>query len=131
MARKVGTQWSRIPKETNKALSKTGNMTTAQAYAYLKRVNAPKVQTVSQVKSLAKKKAVQNKVSIIVTKNFKVKNSDRGQYKTEDGIAIGFPRPQVRIHPIVKYYTPKHTTNIIDHELDHIRIMRKQRGKKK
>jgi uncharacterized protein YjaZ len=118
MARKVPDDFRSLPDKTHDALAKTKNMSSNQAYRYVRKLKVPIVTSMGDIRKINKLKSRKAKVPIILsTKEF------RGQHKNADGLA--FDDKKIVIHPINQYSTKKHISHLIDHEIDHIEVFRK------
>jgi len=120
MARYVKVAFTKLPKETTAALRKTSHFTSTVAYNKLNKDRVPIVTPLKSIRKLAKSKGKQNRVSIVVSKDMKM-------HKKADGVCLLRGQGKVNIHPITKYYDKRYINDLMEHEVDHIKVYRKKK----
>lgn len=124
MARKVRTEYRKIKKNNpllHKALSANANMTTNRQYNYLKRNDIKPLITKKQLAEIIKVAKRKSKLKIKISKDM-----TRG-HRYADGVAIKDGNAiQVRIHPYVQYQGKRYAKDVVNHELDHVKVFKKQ-----
>jgi hypothetical protein len=127
MARKCRHAFRQVPKPTLAALSKTARLSNDKAYLKMGEMKVPIVTPHKRVSQLAKRAVRRNNVSVHIS-SFPRKHSRADGLATRswewdaDGVRYN---EKVYLHPILKYYPEKYVKDVIDHELDHVKVDRK------
>lgn len=133
MARKVRTNFRKLPQDTHDALADTANLKNNAALKKLKERRVTIVTPISKIHKLAKAESKINDVPIVVsTKEFTnaAHAHNDPDFMQADGLATEFENGNCKItlHPIVQYYHEDTIRDIINHELDHVKVYRKRKG---
>jgi hypothetical protein len=130
MARKVGTFYRGIPKDTRSALSKTSRLSSHGALSYLQKRKIPKAITLTKLRDVSKQFSRKHKVKVKVTGDRHIFSKQHGAYDIKhlathhcDGLAVG---EDIYLHPVLQYYSEDHLRDVLHHEFDHVKVARKQ-----
>lgn len=130
MTRRVSTDWREIPKDVKDIWAKTGRLGSTARLSVLKRNRATVVTPLSDVRKIANTYAKRNKVKVIISKNKNIwgRRPAIGSKKSimhSDACAIPYDR--VYLHPIIQYSSKKYIRNVLDHEMDHVKVNRREK----
>jgi uncharacterized protein YjaZ len=118
MARKVADDFRNLPNDVRNYMSKTKNMSSNEAYRYLKKNKLKAVIPNREFRQVINKNSKQFNIPIYVSnKMFK------GKHKYAEGLACD--DKQIILHPITRYQTKRHLNDLIEHENDHINVFKK------
>jgi hypothetical protein len=122
MARKVSTRWMETPKEIKAALA--NNLTSTVAYNRMRKKKLKPLVPLSKLRLMLESKSKRANVPITVNKNlFGKVNADAAAARIAYG--NGKKTVAVRVHPITQYYPLKYTSDIVEHELDHVKVIKR------
>lgn len=123
MARRVPTDFSKLPEETYEGLVRSKGMTATGAYNKMKRLRCPIVTPIAKIREMARQRSKGRSIRTMVTE--KLGSRHRQANATTTCIGYGREAPcTVRLHPMLRYHTKEHVRGVIDHELDHVKVMR-------
>jgi hypothetical protein len=124
MARRVRTQYRKIKKKNPQlyeALDAGSDMTTNRQYNYLKKHKIKPLVSRDELSDMVSSAKKKNKVKMRITKDMTI------GHRHADGVAIKDGKNlEVRIHPYVQYQGKRYAKDVINHELDHIKVFKKQ-----
>lgn len=120
MARRVRTYFRELPKDVREALAETRDMTSSEALEHLGGTRGVLAQ--GEFRDLMNKLSRRYKVPI------KISAQAFRRYGVEEADAFAAaPRGKyvIYVHPILRYYPEKHIGEVVEHELDHIKVMKR------
>lgn len=123
MARRVRTAFRKLRKrrpDLHAFLKETRGMTSTRALNRLRRKRVKPIISSSKLRSMAQKASKRSGVPIKISKDM----TEGSRYA--DGVAIQRDSDvRVRLHPVLKYYDKRHISDVIGHELDHAKVMKR------
>ena len=124
MARTVRTSWRRLKRtrpDVHEELAKSGrqNLTSSVTYRRMKKKRIRPVTKLATIREMARRASTRSGVPIKISKDMK-------RHKRADGVTIRDGRNvEVHLHPVLKYYDKRYIRDVIGHELDHAKVMKR------
>jgi len=125
MARRVRTSFKKLHQKRPRlyqALSDTKGMTSSGAYRRLTRKRIKPLTPLVKIRKMAKLASKRAGVPIVITQ-------DMHGCKHADGVAVKEKgKVSARLHPVLKYQDKRYIEDVIGHELDHAKVLKRQKN---
>jgi len=128
MARYCRTSWSMLPEKTLAALKETANVSNKRAVTMMEKRGCKVETPLAQIKKMALRRIGKKNIELHVTNKFptnlgveNVGNCDGLAVTWKEGKAYG-PYYSIYLHELLKFHHPRYVQDVIDHEMDHLKV---------
>lgn len=120
MARRVRHAYRKMPKDVRDTLAETKGMTSTRSLNKLKRSGVKPIVSLKELRGMARRASFRSGTPIKVTRDM------AEGHRFADGIVERKEdTAEVRLHPVLQYYDRRYVADVIGHELDHARVVRR------
>jgi hypothetical protein len=132
MARRIRSDFRNLPRDVYKTWVDGENegMSSTQLLQSLKRKCLKPVTPLKQIRRMTKMASKRSGIPISITKDMGKRGMEEPPFDRAGGIAgrrVSDKKIVVHIHPIMQYRTKRTINDTIEHELDHVKVMKKQK----
>lgn len=131
MARRVSTDWRKIPEDVKVIWGKTQHLGSTTRLKVLKQNKATIVTPLKDIRQIANAYAKRNKVKITISTNKNIFGKRPGvaaKHGLMHSDAASVPYNRIYLHPILQYSSKGYIRNMLDHEIDHVIVDRREKA---